>query len=177
MLTRTTITAVQALVYLGVMGSSEPVPLRELAARLNASPSYLAKVFALLAKAGIVQSHKGAAGGVNLVRDPKRISLLKIVEACQGLFTVPSCADPDSVPPSAVKYTCAFHRALFELQESTRAVLDKWTLGDLIENPAPSKKLAEKVGAPCWLYCAYAAALEELQRSGKKQKGRQRQAK
>jgi len=158
MLTRTTITAVQSLVYLGLLGQRRRAPLRQIAQAIDASPSYLAKLFANLAKAGIVVTHKGAGGGVQILRDPRRITLLEIVEACQGIVSVPTCTDPDAIPPRRLRLTCALHQAAMQLQQAARQVLQQWTLADLINNPAPSARLSSDVGGGCWLYAAYQAA-------------------
>ncbi len=174
MLTRATVTAVQSLVYLGLLAQRRPLPLHQIAQAIKASPTYLAKLFADLAKRGIVVTHKGVGGGVEIRRDPKRITLLEIVEACQGIVSVPSCNDPDLIPQSQLWATCAFHQALMQLQQAVKQVLEQWTLADLIGNPAPSGRVLRRMGCECWLYVAYQAALRaEAGKSARVQAGRQ----
>ena len=46
--------------------------------------SYLAKVFRILAKTGVVRSFRGSKGGYSLVRSPDEITLAEVVEAMEG---------------------------------------------------------------------------------------------
>ncbi len=133
MLTQTSESALKALVYLVLHGGSEPMPPREIAERVGASPTYMAKITRMLVKANILRSHRGALGGVSLSRDPKSISLLEIVEACQGLIVGNYCHGmKDHIEP-----VCAFHTAMFEVHQSMVSVLTRWTLADLSVNTKP----------------------------------------
>lgn len=131
MLTQTSGTAIKALLYLTLNGRHTPMSPREIAERIDASPTYLAKITRMLVKADILRSHRGAHGGVVLSRDPGQISLLQVVEACQGLMIGNYCegirghADP----------VCAFHEAMAEAHEATVSVLSRWTVGRLAERP------------------------------------------
>jgi Rrf2 family protein len=134
MLTHTSEIAIRALVYLGLSGSEQPVPPRLIASAIACSPTYLAKTLRLLGRAGIVRSRKGAHGGVWLGRPPAAISLLNIVEACQGLMVADYCQGPGQRPVGV----CGFHRAMQEVFDATTAALSRWTLADLLRNPAPT---------------------------------------
>ncbi len=133
LLTKTTISALRALIQLGQNDSSEPVGLAELARQLNESPSYLAKVAQQLVKAGILRSLRGAQGGVVLNMPPRDITLLMVVTACQGPVLGSFCSENGSVDE-----ICAFHRAAMELHEAIHKVLSRWTLADLLKKPCPS---------------------------------------
>lgn len=130
MLTKTTVYAIRTLLLLG---GSEPGKLwtpRRIADRLGESPSYLAKVVQHLVRAGILESEKGAKGGVHLVRDPGEIRLLEIVAASQGAILGDFCrgATPAIEP-------CGFHRASVELHQAITGVLSRWTLEHLLKDP------------------------------------------
>jgi Rrf2 family protein len=137
MLTRTSLSAIRSLVYLGLKTDQEPISPRRIAEALQESPTYLAKVASQLVKAGILRAHRGVLGGVTLARNPRSITLLAIVEACQGQFVGSFCSDvPDTTR------SCAFHRAGLELYEAVVRVLSKWTLADLIQKPLPAVPIA-----------------------------------
>jgi Rrf2 family protein len=139
-ITKTTLTAVRTLVYLGKISSEVPIAPRKIASELDESPTYLAKVAGILVKAGILRSHRGVAGGVTLSRSPSEVSLLEIVEACEGLLVAGYCQDhPD---PQQV---CGFHHAMMELHAATVEVLSRWTLADLVARPHPSPAIADLV--------------------------------
>jgi len=102
----------------------------------------MAKVLRLLVKAGILRAEHGKKGGVLLYRPTEQITLLSIVEACQGALAASYCQD-DCDPQS----TCAFHKAALELHEAILQVLKKWTLKELVQQPLSSAEL--KLGIPC----------------------------
>jgi DNA-binding IscR family transcriptional regulator len=96
----------------------------------------MAKVLRSLVKAGILRAEHGSKGGVLLNRRPDEITLLAVVEACQGAIVGSYCGDIDDV-----RATCAFHRAAVELRKAITDVLSHWNLEHLIKAPGPSKRL------------------------------------
>jgi len=134
MLTQTSETAIRALIYLALHGNGEPIPPRQIAEEMDASPSYMAKITRMLVKANILRSHRGALGGVSFSRKPDEITLLNIVEACQGLLIGNYCETiKDHIDP-----VCAFHQAMVEVHQATLGVLMRWTLADLASRPRPA---------------------------------------
>jgi len=134
MLTKTSEAGIQALIYVVLAGSEDPLPPRVIAEDLGQSPSYLSKISAQLVKANILVAHRGVHGGVTLSRPPDAISLLDIVQALQGLIVGRYC--DAKLPPRA--NVCAFHAAMEEVHEATIEILSKWTLADLVAQPLPS---------------------------------------
>ncbi len=134
MFIKTSISAIRALGYLGLHSTGCPISPRRMAEELGESPTYLAKVVRHLVRAGILRSHRGASGGVTLNRPPEEISLLSIVEACQGAILASFCQDADEL-----EKTCAFHRAGAEVHQAMVGILSRWTLADLLQSPCPSE--------------------------------------
>lgn len=144
MLTKTSLSGIRALLYLGLQGRRQPVSPRNMAQQLGESPTYLAKVVRLLARAGILQAHRGVAGGMVLNRSPEDITLRAIVEACQGTVLGDFCSDtPD------LKNACGLHQAGAELHAAIIGVLSRWTLADLLRKPCPNRALEGNTA--CWL--------------------------
>ncbi|TNF37547.1 MAG: Rrf2 family transcriptional regulator [Deltaproteobacteria bacterium] len=139
MLTSTTELAIRALLVLGLEQSRDPMTPRALAERLDCSPSYLGKTLGLLTKSGLLQSVRGARGGVILLRAPEDVTLLDIVEACQGLVTADYCRGSER--PSHV---CGYHVAMKELHDATIRTLSGWTLAALLRCPARPSGGAEE---------------------------------
>lgn len=67
------------------------VRTEELTQTTQVSKPHLAKIIQLLARAGLVQTRQGPAGGVSLGRDPGRITLREIVEAVEGSIFLNRC--------------------------------------------------------------------------------------
>lgn len=130
MLTKTTLSGIRALLVLGQSPEGTVLSPAVIAQRLGESPSYMAKVTSRLARAGIVRSQRGAGGGVRLGKPPAAITLLAIVEACQGSLVPDYCEDT-----AWHRKTCGFHRAAAELHETLVGVLSRWTLARLLEMP------------------------------------------
>ena len=65
----------KALIDLGLYSEKEAVSLQSIAGRQNISVSYLEQLMALLKKAGLVKSVRGAAGGYFLGRPAEEISV------------------------------------------------------------------------------------------------------
>ena len=141
MITKTTLTAIRALVFVSHNSETGSLPPRRIAEALGESPSYMAKVTRALVKAGILRTGKGVKGGVWLGRPANQITLRNVFEACQGSivgdYCQPDC-DPDTI--------CSFHRAASELHLAVVGVLSRWTLAQLSRRPegSPGKK-----GIPC----------------------------
>src|SRR5262249_33649756 len=72
---------------------AEPASSRDLADLQGVSPSFLAKIFPKLEKAGIVHASEGVRGGYLLARTPSEISVLDVVEAIEGKKPLFDCQE------------------------------------------------------------------------------------
>jgi Rrf2 family transcriptional regulator, cysteine metabolism repressor len=76
--------AVLALAELARTGSSDPVPIGELARRRDVPVQFLEQLFAVLRRGGIVSSQRGVKGGYRFARDPATVTVLEVVELLDG---------------------------------------------------------------------------------------------
>jgi len=87
--------AVRTVLYLAGVENGDRAPTSKIAQLQRIPSSFLAKIVSQLSVAGIVQTSRGARGGVALAREAKDISLLNVVEAIDGPITLNECvADP-----------------------------------------------------------------------------------
>jgi Rrf2 family protein len=137
MLGKTSLSAIRALLFLAQQDGAGWWSPRRLAAALGESPTYLAKVLRHLVKAGILDVARGVRGGVRLGRHPRQVTLLEVVEACQGAIVGDYCRSD-----RALSEMCGFHRAALELHGAIERVLARWTLERLLEKPeaGPGRK-------------------------------------
>ncbi|MBI4890643.1 MAG: Rrf2 family transcriptional regulator [Acidobacteria bacterium] len=142
MLGKTSLSAIRALLLLGQKGADENWSPRRVAEELGESPTYMAKIFRQLVKAGILEAERGAKGGVRLARPKEEITLLDVVQACQGIIVGSYCRS--SRPRSA---DCNFHLAALELHEAVGRVLERWTLAALLEKTHAGGPRED--GVPC----------------------------
>lgn len=118
--------------FLALDEGDEPVSPREMAERLKLSPTYLSKINQRLVHVNILRAHQGAHGGVSLRRDPKDITLLEILEACQGQMLANYCEGN-----LVLESVCAFHHAMHDLHLAVTESLSRWSLADLAARPGP----------------------------------------
>src|SRR3954452_3033458 len=76
--------ALRALVELACAGSSAPVPIAELARRRDIPVQFLEHLFAILRRAGILQSQRGVKGGYRFAKEPADITVLEVVDLLDG---------------------------------------------------------------------------------------------
>jgi Rrf2 family cysteine metabolism transcriptional repressor len=138
LLSKTTDTAIMALLYLVLREEDGPVSPRIVASRIGVSATYLAKVFNNLRRAGILRSHRGARGGVTLQRNPSQITLLDIYRACQKVEL-----EEEPAPPPLLSEHCNFHQAMTAFGQSMTGTLSQWTLRDLAADPCPAGSPAD----------------------------------
>jgi Rrf2 family protein len=105
--------------------------VRALAAQEGLPPSFLAKLLRPLVRRRLLEARPGAAGGVRLGRPATAITLLEVLEACEGAFDRATCVFDSAreCPGSACELFCDLRRAEDETTNRLRAV----TLAQLAE--------------------------------------------
>lgn len=88
--------AVRAMVYLAQLGVEHRAATSQIAKEKQIPPSFLAKIVSQLSVAGLLQTSRGAHGGVSLARSPEEISLLDVVEAIDGPILLNECVGENS---------------------------------------------------------------------------------
>ncbi len=83
--------AVRAVLYLSQLGTEQRAATSQIAQEQQIPPSFLAKIVSQLSVAGLLQTSRGARGGVSLARSPEDISLLEVVEAIDGPIMLNEC--------------------------------------------------------------------------------------
>jgi Rrf2 family protein len=83
--------AVRAVLYLSQLGEDQRAATSQIAQEQQIPPSFLAKIVSQLSVAGLLQTSRGARGGVSLARSPEQISLLEVVEAIDGPILLNEC--------------------------------------------------------------------------------------
>jgi Rrf2 family protein len=83
--------AVRAVVFLAQLGPDKRAATNQIAKEKQIPPSFLAKIVSQLSVAGLLQTSRGAHGGVSLSRLPEQISLLDVVEAIDGPIMLNEC--------------------------------------------------------------------------------------
>ena len=122
--------AVRAVLYLAEQNGSGRAPTSQIAREQKIPPSFLAKIVSQLSVAGMVQTSRGARGGVSLAREPKDISLLEVVEAIDGPITLNDCVADSSV--CSFGDDCPVHGVWCAAQENLVRELSATSFADLM---------------------------------------------
>lgn len=102
----------------------------EIADLFEVSKHHLAKVHQRLAKADLIRSHRGPAGGVGLGKKPEEITLLQIYEVMEGSMLCKPCLfGKDRCP----RVDCVLGVLLPGLARQVRDYFEKTTLAQLAE--------------------------------------------
>lgn len=123
--------AIRTVLYLSQ--NSEPVRIvstRELSDKMNIPYRFLRKLIKRMVTSGLVKSRRGKGGGLRLVKKPKQISLLDVLNAVDRrglklnacLFQVDACVRESY---------CSVHREIEKLQAQLEARLAKITFDKL----------------------------------------------
>jgi Rrf2 family protein len=83
--------AMRAVAYLSNLGPEQRAATSQIAEDQQIPPSFLAKIVSQLSVAGLLQTSRGARGGVSLARTPEEISFLEVVEAIDGPILLNEC--------------------------------------------------------------------------------------
>ena len=88
--------ALRAVVYLSRLGSDQRAATSQIAQEQRIPPSFLAKIVSQLSVAGLLQTSRGARGGVSLAKPPAEITILEVVEAIDGPILLNECVSESS---------------------------------------------------------------------------------
>ena len=110
--------------------NGENLTVISISERLGTSKIYLEQIFALLKRDGLLHSVKGAQGGYQLVRAPRRITAADILSAVElSLFEEPK----DTVSENAPEIDQAIRASVFDvLDEKIKETLTNITLEALV---------------------------------------------
>jgi Rrf2 family protein len=116
-----------------------PASSRDLAELQGISPSFVAKIFPKLEKAGIVHASEGVRGGYFLAKPADSISILDVVDAIEGNKPLFDCQEirgrcalfGDAAPQWATAGVCAIHAVMLRAQKAMRDSLASQSLADV----------------------------------------------
>ncbi len=114
-----------------VGNENRPISSRDLAELQGVSPSFLAKIFPKLEKAGIVRASEGVRGGYLLARPAEDISFLDVVDAIEGKKPLFDCQEirsrcalfDEHTPGWVTAGTCAIHAVMLQAEKAMRDAL------------------------------------------------------
>lgn len=126
--------SIRVIMYLGIQ-PGELVKISDIANAYNISENHLTKVVHQLAQKKYIETVRGKGGGLRLVRDPKTINIGALIRETEGDAGFLPCLNSERV--CCIQSTCKLMGILSEAQVALYAVLDKYTLADLLTPQEP----------------------------------------
>jgi Rrf2 family protein len=122
--------ALRTVLYLVRLGEEKRASTNQIAREQGIPTSFLAKIISQLSIAGILQTSRGARGGVALTRPPEKITLLEVVEAIDGPIWLNDCVNDPSV--CIFGETCPLHKIWCQVQGELTTRLKNTNFGQVI---------------------------------------------
>ncbi|MBN2047383.1 MAG: Rrf2 family transcriptional regulator [Anaerolineaceae bacterium] len=85
--------ALRAVQYLASHSHGQRTSTSVIARERDIPPSFLAKIISQLSTAGIINTQRGAHGGVQLAKPAEEISMLDVIEAIEGPLVFVTCSN------------------------------------------------------------------------------------
>ncbi len=130
----------RVLMYLAV-NPDRQATVQEIATSFGISEAHLTKVVHRLGVVGEVATSRGRNGGLRLGKTPDAINLGTVVRRSEPDLDLVACFGDIGTCP--IDGACVLSHALREALDAFLAVLDRYTLADLV---APRQRLAQLLG-------------------------------
>ncbi len=127
--------ALRALSCLVRRRGEGPVPIREIAREEQIPKKFLEAILLELRKAGLIESVRGPAGGYRLLKDPRTVSLARVIRMIDGPLAPLRCVSKTAHLRCPREKICGLHGVMAEVREALAGILEKKSLGDLAPRP------------------------------------------
>jgi Rrf2 family transcriptional regulator, nitric oxide-sensitive transcriptional repressor len=134
--------SLRTLIYLAAR-PDRLATIADIAGAYQISTNHLMKVVYALGQAGDIVTTRGQRGGIRLARPPAEINIGAIVRRTEPDMALASCFGENA--SCVIQPECRLAGVLTEALDAFQAVLDRFTLADLVERPAALAALLEPV--------------------------------
>ena len=127
--------SLRVLVYLAAQPGGRAT-ISQVASAYGISEHHLVKVVHFLGKAGWLRNVRGKGGGLELAHPPAQVNIGRVVRDTEGDAVVAQCFDSQRSDECAIASSCKLRGPLDEAVAAFYAVLDRYTLADVVRNRA-----------------------------------------
>jgi Rrf2 family transcriptional regulator, nitric oxide-sensitive transcriptional repressor len=128
--------ALRVLIQVG-LNEGKLTTINDIAQSFGISKPHLMKVVNYLGQRGYLDTVRGRNGGIRLMREPRQINIGQVVRDTEDQLNVIGCLERSGY--CCIERVCVLRGALRDATEAFLAVLDTYTLADLIR---PQKALS-----------------------------------
>ncbi len=128
----------RVLMYLGAR-TDRLTTIAEIAEYHAISENHLMKVVHQLARGGFIETVRGKHGGMRLARAPRAVTVGEVLRYTETDFALVECLGAQS--GCRIESACQLRGVLDEALGALFAVLDRYTLADLLRDPGAARPL------------------------------------
>lgn len=132
--------SLRVLLYLALLPEGKKATIQEIATNYQISKNHLMKVIHQLGKLGYIKTIRGHGGGIVLNQRPEALVIGEIVRKTEDDFYCVECFNQKDnrciITPS-----CKLRNIMYEATQSFLAVLDQYTIADLLTTADDLKQL------------------------------------
>jgi Rrf2 family protein len=135
--------AIHAMAHIAWAGPGVNHSVGEIATDQGVSEAHLSKVMQRLVKVGLLTSRRGPGGGFVLGKDPKKVSLLNILEAIDGPMSESKCLLGRK---RCIQGGCALGSLLTHVNHQVREFMSASLLSDVLGPPSRHEDFLMEIG-------------------------------
>jgi Rrf2 family nitric oxide-sensitive transcriptional repressor len=122
--------ALRVLIHVG-LNNGTLTTINEIAQSFGISKAHLMKIVNDLSQRGYLDTVRGRNGGIRLMREPRHINIGQVVRDTEERLDVIGCLERGGY--CCIERVCVLRGALRDASKAFLAVLDSYTLADLIK--------------------------------------------
>ncbi len=120
--------ALRTLIFLAI--KQERVTVADVARFYDISTAHVARVVNLLSRHGYIRSTRGIGGGIELAREPNRITVGEVIRTFEGNLHLLDCVAVDDI--CAIQPVCSLKGVLAKAEQIQTEYLNSVTLVDVL---------------------------------------------
>ena len=129
-LTKQTDYALRILMYSALQPEGQLVSVQEVTDAYQISRNHVMKIVQRLGQEGYLTTIRGKGGGFHMALPPEAVGLGRVIRQLESTLTLVECESP----PCRIASQCRLKGIFSEAMAAFLAVLDQYTLADLIRN-------------------------------------------
>lgn len=123
----------QAMIYIALHSTEDKnIDLGQISAELDIPKHFLSKILQMLVKQKLLTSMKGPTGGFKLNHHPKRITLIEIIDAIDGLDVFTQCGI--GFKKCSDSHPCPIHNDYKKVRDKVQQLFKNKSLQQLTED-------------------------------------------
>ncbi|MBL7479326.1 Rrf2 family transcriptional regulator [Legionella bononiensis] len=130
-LTQFTDYSLRALIYIAL--KKDICTIKDITEAYTISGNHMIKIIHNLSKLGLIKTTRGKNGGITLAVEPAKINLGALILQLESNFDLVPCFNKEKAN-CCIAPVCKLKNILYEARKAFMAVLNQFTLGDIVSN-------------------------------------------